>query len=67
MLAFAEPGMDGAQQGCNLPGPYGGVSCGARVGFAPRALLAANSGFYILVHLLQGRQPTQDSATAIAR
>jgi hypothetical protein len=36
---------DGAQQGCNLPGPYGGVSCGACVGFAPRALLAANLGF----------------------
>jgi hypothetical protein len=37
--------MDGAPQGCSLPGPYGGVSCGACVGFAPRALLAANSGF----------------------
>jgi integrase/recombinase XerD len=58
MLAFAKPGMDGAQQGCNLPGPYGGVSCGACVGFAPRALLAANSGFtYWRISIKVGSPP----------
>jgi hypothetical protein len=50
--------MDGAQQGCNLPGPYGGVSCGACVGFAPRALLAANSGFtYWRISIKVGSPP----------
>ena len=43
---------DGAQQGCNLPGPNGGVSYVACVGFAPSALVAADQVYQPLQHLV---------------